>query len=234
MTAALRLRKSYGIAICALTFALSANAAQILTNGGFESGDFTGWTVTNSNTTGSFFVTNSPVSPLTGNPTVGPNSGTYYAVSDSFIPGTYALTQTFTDPVGSNYAILSFAVFVNDQFGGSGAGGRVDLLAAGANPLTGTPLATFFSADTAVMGGNPNPYIVTSVNITSLLTVGTSYQLRVLESDATGPINVGVDSFSLNASSVPEPAMLAPLTLLCGAVIASARRRKSVESAVKL
>ncbi len=178
---------------------------------------------------GGFFATSVSATPLSGFPTVGPASGYFYAVSDGFGPGTRALTQTFTDPVGTISAVLSFDIFVNDQFGlgGSPQFGEVDLLAGGADAILGTPIAVFYSADTVVNGGAPNPYVHESLNINGNLSGGTTYQLRVLEADSSGPLNLGVDNFSLvtTAAAVPEPGMALAVSAWCGMLLYHQRRR---------
>lgn len=212
----------------ALTVAFTANASQLITNGGFESGDFTGWTVTTNDTSpavGDWFVTDVSASPLNGFLTNGPASGDYYAVTDSFEPGSRALTQSFVDPIGATSVVLSFDIFVNDEFGDSGTGGQVDLLAGNANPLTGTPLTVLYGpSDTAVNGGVPNPWIDITMDITADLTPGDTYQLQFLESDATGPINMGVDDVSLDATPEPNTVLL----LISAGALAIARRRYRV------
>jgi hypothetical protein len=124
--------------------------------------------------------------------------------------------------------MLSFEMFVNDWTGDSGTGGEVDLLASGANLITGTPIKVFATADTTVVGGEPNPYIAFGpTNISSYMTPGDTYILRVLESDSTGLINVGVDSFALNVttSAVPEPGMFLPVALLAAGFMMYRRRK---------
>lgn len=218
-------------AICSLCFALTASATQLISNGGFESGDFTGWTTAMSaGSGGGWFVSNTTVTPLNGFPTVGPNSGNDYAVTDSYGPGTNVLYQSFTDPLGTTSAVLSFDAFVDDDFGDSGFGGEVDLLAGNADPLTGTPLASFFSQDTAVSNGLPNPYVAYSGDISGLLTPGSTYLIRAYESDSSGPINFGVDDFSLVATSsatAPEPATIIPTALLACVFAYRVGRRKA-------
>ncbi len=223
------MKSKYSAAICSLCLAFTASAAQIVNNGGFETGDLTGWTTASSGGSGgAWLVTSGSVSPWNGFPTVGPNSGNDYAVSDSFAPGTNVLYQSFTDPTGTTSAVLSFEFFVNDDFGASGFGGEVDLLAGDANPLMGAPLAVFLSSDAAVANGVPNPYVGFSQDIAGLLTPGSTYLLRAYESDSSGPINVGLDAVSLvtaSASTAPEPATVIPTALLAGAFAYWARRR---------
>jgi hypothetical protein len=216
-------RTSVIVFSCIFLLAFTANAGQILNNGGFESGNLTGWfTADSAASYGSFYADNQLYTPLNDNATVGPQAGSWYAVSDAYAPGTHALTQTFTDPLGTTSALLSFSIFVNDLFGGGGTGGEVALFANGANPLAAAPLVVLWGPnDTAESSLNvPNAWVtVTNMNITGDLTAGTTYELSFLESDSTGPINVGVDSVSLVTTgngngSTPEPSMLIPTALL--------------------
>jgi hypothetical protein len=215
-----------------LAFAAFADPLQLITNGNFGTGAFSGWTVTTNDTPGNggWFVTNASITPLNGFPTVGPDGTTYYAVTDAYEPGSRALTQSFTVPVGTTSVVLSGDIFVNDWFGGSGTGGEVDVLAAGANPLTGTPIVIAYGpADTSVSGGVPNGWVPFSLNITADVTAGDSYELRVFESDSTGPINVGADNLSILATTptpVPEPSAVVLLSVVCGFLIH--RMRKAV------
>ena len=218
---------------CAVAFASVASAGQVLTNGSFESGNFTGWAVTNSTADGSsWFVTNQANTPLNGFPTVGRSDGTYYAVTDSFGPGAHALTQTFTVPSGTIAAVLSFDVFVNDVFalGGLPQFGQVDLLAANADPLLGVALHVFYGpADTFQSNpGTPNPYVHFNADVIGFLTAGQTYKIRVLESDSN-PLNVGVDNFSLVAA-VPEPGMFLPAALVMGIFVYGGRRKVRLSS----
>jgi len=218
-------------AICSLCLALTASAGELISNGGFETGDFTGWTtVSSAGSGGGWYVSTTSQTPLNGFPTVGPNSGNDYAVTDGYGPGTNVLYQSFTDPLDATSAVLSFDAFVDDDFGDSGFGGEVDLLAGNADPLTGTAIASFFSQDTAVSNGNPNSYVAYSGDISSLLTPGSTYLIRAYESDLSGPINFGVDDFSLvaaSAAAAPEPATIIPTALLACVFAYRAGRRKA-------
>jgi hypothetical protein len=198
--------------------AFTVNADQILNNGSFESG-LTGWTVTNSTTDGSsWFVTSQSQTPLNGYPTPGPTNGSYYAVTDEIGPGLHAMTQLFTDPLGTTSAIVSFDVFINDVdgLGGNPQIACVCLLSGTADPLTGTPIhilygpADTFQSDPATS----NPYVHVSTDISSYMVPGQSYQLRVLAKNSN-PLDVGVDNFSLTVSTpTPEPGTFLPLALL--------------------
>jgi hypothetical protein len=236
------MRFKVSAAILGLAFAVSMNASQLFTNGslatngGNGSTSFSGWVT--GGTTGSdddFYADNTDITPLNGNPTAGPDSpSAWYAVSDMtglVTPETSYLIQTVTIPVGTVDDLLTLDLFVNDQFGSSGLGGEVAIWASGADPLTTAPLTVVYGpADTAVVTGAPNPWVAISQDITADVTAGTSYEIGVLESDSTGPINVGAANFSLvatPASSVPEPGMLLPAGLLAAGMFAYRARRRA-------
>ena len=223
--------------VVGVLFALSLRASELFTNGGFETGDLTGWTVTSTPDSGDyFFADDTTITPDNGYPTVGPYSGSWYAVNDSTYLGVFpestALTQTVTIPVGTTDVMFSADIFVNDVYGSlygsSGLGGEIAIWANGANPLTATPLFVLYGPTDTFQSdpGTPNAYVPVSMDITADVIAGTAYEFGVLESDSTGPIDVGVDNFSLAATSVPEPAMLLPAGLLAlGMLIFRARRR---------
>jgi hypothetical protein len=215
-----------------------AGASNLFSNPGFETGNLSSWTVTGTtNSTDAFTVDSTDATtPDTFNPTAGPDSGLYYAVSDSFalvVPEATAIYQTITIPTGTTDVVFSVDIFVNDWctfVNGSacsgGLGGEAAIWASGANPLTATPIAIIYSADTQVSGGSPNPYVLASQDVTGILTPGTSYIFGVLEGDSSAPINVGVDNFSLatQGGSVPEPGTLVPVFLAGGILAYRARK----------
>jgi hypothetical protein len=212
-----------------LVFAATANAGQLLTNGSFESG-FSSWVVTDNTTDGSsWFVNTGLFTPLNGYATPGATDGTHYAVTDQNGPGSHALTQTFLNPLGTTSAILSLDIFVNDVYGYGGGFGEVDLLAAGANALTGTAIHVFYNADTFQTNpGTSNPYVHLSMDISAYMTAGTSYQIRILDTD-TNPQNVGVDNVSIISTTgtqgTPEPATFLPGALMAGLFVLRSRRK---------
>jgi hypothetical protein len=207
---------------CFLFFGVSARAGttQLITNGGFETGDFTGWsTFDQAGGSGSFFVLSGTTEPLSGMPTVGPASGTFYASSDQTGPGAHALIQSFTVPTLATSVILSFDMFANNWAGVTACPGpldytivpnecgRVDLLtgSAGAFDTGADDLKNFYmGSDT---GTNPNPYTHYSFDITSLVSGGGTFQIRFAEADNQLFYNLGVDDVSIVATmaSTPEP-----------------------------
>ena len=224
-----------------LALAGSLGATQLFTNPGFEMGSLNGWTVESTPSSGvgspssddSFFVSSSMLTPSTGNPTVGPADGTYYAVSDTdnlVSPETTVIYQTVTIP-NTDSLILSLDMFVNDVYGGlygsSGFGGEVAIWASGSDPLTATPTTVLFGGPVDTFldpQGDPNPYIFYSASILGDVTLGSTYEIGVLESDTSGPINVGIDDFSL---MTPEPGTLLLTGAFAAGLLCFGRARRS-------
>src|SRR5262249_26296937 len=200
------------VSLVGLSTTQSAKAAQLITNGNFETGNFAGWTeFDQAGGSGSFFISNPGANtPLSDFLTAAnPSGGRYYAVSDQFGPGCHALLQSFTIPNGASNVVLSFQMFVNNQFGApivNPAGldytaspnehGRVDILSSSATPFdTGAGVVEnlYLGSDP---GLNPNPYTSYSFNLSNLAP-GT-YQLRFAEVDNQFFFNEGVDIVSIN------------------------------------
>jgi hypothetical protein len=236
------------LAIAAMSGSLVANAGQLLVNGDFETGDFSGWTVTDqADGSGSWYISSpGAVSPISGYATAAnPAGGSSYAVTDQTGPGAHVLTQSFTVAPGTSSVVFSFQMFANDQ---SGAGpvvdpsgldfttggtfapnqhARVDLLSgsAGAFDTGAGVLANFYLGIDP--GPTPNPYTNYSFDITALVAAGGTFQVRFGEVDNLLFFQHGVDNVSVDATNgVPEPGSLALLGLgLAGLGIA--RRRKA-------
>jgi hypothetical protein len=223
----------------ALAFAAaSPAAASFITNGGFETGDYTGWTASvEGGSNGGIQVINYGSSlPFSGlSYQNNANGGTFFSVTDQGGPGSYSLTQSFT-LTATTRVIIKFDMFANNAAGVDIANGRsafaganqnavVDLLIASASAFTNAPgdiVAVLYGpgSDTA---GNPNPW----TSYSSALTLGAgTYQLRFAETDNQLFFNQGVDNVSVAA--VPESATWAMLITGFGLVGAAARRRRAV------
>jgi hypothetical protein len=227
------------VAVASLSYSLLtygsaslAYGAQLLVNGGFETGNFSGWTVANqagSFPGSNFFVLSGTVLPLSGLTTVGPASGSFYAVSDAAGSGTHALLQTFTVSGPASSVVLSYRLFANSYGGsfvnpigldftdGANQHARVDILSAGASAFTTTTglLQNFYLGVDA--GSNPHAYTNYSFDITSLVGAGGTFQIRFAEVDNQLFFNLGVDNVSIISSTaatgVPEPPSLALIAL---------------------
>jgi hypothetical protein len=207
--------------ITCISSASLLSGSQLITNGGFETGSFSGWTVASqAGSAGNFFVLSGATAPLSGLATVGPADGSFYVSSDETGPSALVLLQSFTvsGPVSS--VVLSFSMFANSYGGtavnpggldytvaGANQHARVDILRSGATPFdTGSGVLTnfFLGSDS---GANPHAYTNYNFNITSLVGAGGTFQLRFAEVDNVNFFNLGVDNVSILAtvSGVPEP-----------------------------
>ncbi len=224
---------------CAVALSASMSGAQLFTNGGFETGNSSGWlTATSVFGTNELDVLASGVTQTPdGDPSVGADSGNWYAAIDEFgsnnpdptLPTeSLAVWQPIAIPnVGPQTDILSLNMFVYDGAGGSGLGAEVDIWAAGANPVTDAPLFVVFGPfDTATSPGVPNPYVALSQDISAHVTPGTNYLIGVFESDSFGPITVGIDNVSLVATA-PEPGTMWLVGLLAAGMLFPIARRKA-------
>lgn len=217
--------------------AFHAQATELITNGGFETSDFTAWGVTvlpGSN--GNLTVESGTAGPLSSIANAGPSTGTFFALSDQTGPGTYALTQGFSVVMGTTSVTLKFDLFANnstgstivdpiglDHTGAANQHARVDLLAgaAGALDTGGGVIANFYLGADA--GSNPNPWTSYTIDLTGLAVAGGTYQIRFAEVDNQGFFNMGVDNVSIAA--VPEPQTYLMLIAGLGLVAGAARRR---------
>jgi hypothetical protein len=195
--------------------------AELLVNGGFEAG-LAGWLVTDqANSSGSIFPVSGAVTPISGFATVGPHSGTTYAVSDQTGGGAHSLSQSFIVPALSagQSVILSFWMFVNDQSGAGpivGACGldfiacgpnqhaTVDLMLAATPELGAAPVLTNFYLGVDP-GPNPHPYTFYSFDITPLVAGGGAFKVRFGEVDNQLWFNQGIDDVSVSLTGIPEP-----------------------------
>jgi hypothetical protein len=215
-----------------LVSAVTAASAGLINNGGFEAG-LSGWTeFDQSGGSGTWFAATGFSAPLSGEPTVGPASGSMYALTDQTGPGSHVLFQGFT--VGGGGEMLSFDMFVNDWAGvivGCGGldytvspteCGRVDILSSVSDPFcTGACVVQNLYMGADNLNGNPNPY--THYNFDLNLAAGT-YWLRFAEADNQSYFNMGVDNVDLQQPT-PEPGTL----ILFGSAVvgmASVLRRK--------
>jgi hypothetical protein len=223
---------------------VNAAPTELITNGGFETGNFTGWTVTDlAGGSGTWSVdTLGTTTPISAFPTLAAGgAGTFYAVSDQGGPGTHSLIQPFTVPWPTLSATLSFDMFVNDQ---SGVGpiinpagldhtatpnqhARVDILttAAGAFDTGAGVLANYYLG----VDAGPNPHVFTHYvfDITGIVGAGGTFQIRFAEVDNQLFFNQGVDNVSILVEPIPAPGAILLGSIGVG-VVSWLRRRRTL------
>lgn len=227
--------KNFSKYVLALTLGIATSgvghATELVTNGGFETGDFSGWNVVNNGGTGgcgsNVYVVNSTGQEGCG-ALAAPISGTYAAYNTfDGQAANYVLSQQITLPNVITAATVSFLYEASMAYSGASRSFSVDLYDA-----SGTTLLT--SLYTQVFGGGEqDPWTTVTQEVTSALQAyaGNTVDLElinVVPESFTGPANFGLDNVSLDVTGtpVPEPASMA--VLFTGlSVLGFARRKRS-------
>lgn len=203
------------LAVAAVAFAAPAAAsAAIVTNGGFETGDFSGWTVDNSPDppSGDWFVYSGTATPGFGDPVSAPPEGTHAAVTDQDGPGRHVLYQDVVVPSGGPQYLTLYAyyradvpivspdsldpdgTFDNEQY-------RVDVMKPSAAIDSVAPsdiLATVFRT----VSGDPQSLSPT-LKIADLTPfAGQTVRLRFAEVDNQGVFNASTDAVSVDSDVI--------------------------------
>lgn len=210
------LRTSGAVAASALAaFVLAAGAgAATVANGGFETGDFTGWTKTTSGS-GDWFVYTGTTSPFSSQTIAAPPEGTFAATTDQTGPGSHILYQDVALEPGHSHTLsfilyyenrnvlffspdsLSESVVPNQQY-------RVDIMDPAApvdSVAPGDVLATVFRT----MPGDPasKPYTPMTFDLTPF--AGQTVRLRYAEVDNQFFFQASVDRVHIDSVSLREP-----------------------------
>jgi len=214
-------------------------AAEILNNGGFESG-LSGWSTANAlGGDGSFFLQSGTLSPVNGDAVPAPPGGSNAAMSDGQGPGTHVLYQDFIVPGVSLYAI-SFDLFIGNRadlfatpanrtldFGINAPNQqvRVDLMIGSSDPFSVAASDVLLNlyqsaAGDALVSG----YTTRTSDLSALLNarVGQTLRIRFAETDNLAELQAGVDNVSLTATPEPGSALL----IATGCVFALIAKRK--------
>lgn len=194
-------------------------AAELISNGGFESG-LSAWSTADAvGGDGTFYLQSGTTSPSIAEPVPAPPGGVNAAMSDGQGPGSHVLYQDFLvlGVVGS--ALLTLDLFIGNRgqdfytpdhldfsLNELNQQARVDILKSGTDPFSVSPTDVLFtvyqtqSGDPLVSGYDP-----LSVDLTGLLNsyLNQTLRLRFAEVDNFGPLQMGVDNISLVTRETP-------------------------------
>lgn len=181
-----------------------ANGTNLIANGNFEAGNFTGWTVTPSVGQNSWLINNGSVDPVSPANPLPPISGAFDAFTDSTGPGTRSISQAFVVPASVPQAVLSWSDRIQNlasQFQDPNQEFRVVITDANGNVLL-TVFSTNAGDPLSQVGPNNR-----SFDVTALLQsrAGQTLQLRFEQQDSLFFFNVTVDNIALTVGTPPAP-----------------------------
>lgn len=193
--AAVALFVALGTALC---FASSAGAAttQLLTNGSFETGDFTGWTVGATSGCAPWQVFTSPASPCFA-PTLSAIDGNDFAnvTWDGFAGDDAQLTQVVAIPANSTDTLAWSDNIWSFLFGGQDRVASIDVVS-GSTVLASTPTYTMTPGGPVTTG-----WVAHTLDLSAYAgqTVGVRFNLTVPDS-FTGPASYSLDGVRLDST----------------------------------
>lgn len=223
----------------------SGQGGELITNGGFEDGSLLGWSTASRNSFGAFAVDDDTLSDLSGNSTVGPAVGSYFALSDAVWSGAQVLWQPVTIPPGSSVTI-SYRLFANsyapitvgganlDDTGSANQHARVDLVPLDgflANPYSTVNAINIWSGGGYVaQNASPTSYILQVHEVTNIGRDGGTYVLRFGVVANQDVFNLGLDSVSVIYTEVPETGASASVALGFLLLFGVSQRRRILTS----
>lgn len=238
-----RLRASFIVLtiLFAAFFIVNNSSAQTIVNGGFETGDFQGWTVFQQpGSAGNWFVYSGNSIPGLPSPPVGsfaastqqtgPSSQVLF--QDIFIPpGARALCSVivyYNNNDSAGFVIgpgLAFALSANQQ-------GRIDIISTDADPFT-TAAGVFLNIF-QTLPGDPNQLGYTTLNFDLSPFAGDTVRFRAAEVDNLGEFNFAIDELTCEGIVIPtgiptlgEWGMMAMAGVLGIAGLLYARRKRA-------
>lgn len=226
-----------------------AAAAELIINGGFESG-FAGWSRADAlGSDGGFRLQTGTSSPISASPVPAPPQGAQAAMSDALGPGAHVLYQDFIVPSAPGAGSLSFALFIGNRaetgfsvptpptldfaLAALNQQARVDLLRAGSDPFSVATTDVLLNVFQTLPGDpSVSGYTTYTRDVGALLTglAGETLRLRFAQTDNAFTFQLGVDAVSLATDvavgKVPAPAPALLLAIGAGALLAGRRRSR--------
>lgn len=244
-----RMAVGIGAALCLIHPSSPASAADLILNGGFESGIFGAWnTASRAPAVAYFAIDSNALTDLNGLPTPGPALGSYYVVSDQAAPASFILWQVFNVPADSSVSI-SYQIFANSYAPVAiGAGNlnhsdinpnqhaRVDVISLADfmsdNYRTSGSIINLWTGGSQITAGDPStPWMSMTHDVTGFTGAGGMFVLRYGVTANQEVFNLGVDGVSIEATSIPESqtAFAAMMVAVCGMLrILQCRSRQGI------
>jgi hypothetical protein len=208
-----RIRLCLALAIAALAVLAAAPAANaaVVTNGDFETGNLSGWQLSNSGA-GSWFAYTGTSTPIEDFTVPAPPQGSYGGITDESGQGLHVLYQDVTLPPSGTTNQLSLFVYYDskapivspdslDPFGGANQQYRIDVMKPSApidSVASGDVLLTVFRT----LAGDSQALAPTlkTADLTSL--TGQTVRLRLAEVDNQFFFNAGADAIMVSGLTV--------------------------------
>lgn len=202
------------------TVSFTAIALTVVANGGFESGDFTGWIPFDSGS-GNFLVDSGTTTPLSGFGVLPPPEGTWAAITDQGGPGTHIIYQDVFIPTSGTTAFSAIVylenragVFIVDSVVGLRHDSlpnqhfRVDIMDPSA-PVDDVGSGVLLNVFLTQPGDATSlPYTTLTADLTPF--AGQTIRLRFAEVDNQFFFHVGVDAVSVTTSGSGAPLLVTP------------------------
>ena len=200
---------------------LPTSAQPLIANGGFETGDFFGWTVLNEpGSGGNWYVYSGTTMPESGFSFLPPPVGVFAAVIDQFPGrGSHVLFQDLAIPEGGVLcrAIIYYENYAQDFFTGPDLSyltspnqqARVDIISTDADPFTASAgvLLNIFQTQP----GDPLALGYTAIDFDLTPFAGSTVRFRVAEVENQLFFNFGIDEVSCISDIAPPTASIPTL-----------------------
>jgi len=177
-------------------------SSEFIINGDFETGDFTGWTLTNSGFGFGFQINDGTPDPSGPSGPIAPISGNFDAYSSQTGPGSNMMCEAMLVPSGITSATLSWNDRIQNRatvFSDPNQEYRVEITDAG-----GTPIQEIFSTnpgDPLIQLGPNNRSFDVTLLLQSL--EGQNIRLKITQQDDLQFFNVNIDDISLIIETGP-------------------------------
>lgn len=203
---------------------VSSASAAVISNGGFETGDLSGWTVFNEpGAGGSWFNYTGTVAPMNPSAIPAPAGGTRAAVADQGDPSSSVLYQDIVLEPGQTHTLKYDYFFINtsvdlweipspDSFShltGDNQQFAIDITTTAASPITTNPAEILASGRRATVS-DPSAFDWTSSTIDLTPLAGQTVRFRYVNVNNQAPLLTGLDNVSITSVDTSSPVLGAP------------------------